>query len=69
MIGNYCREYRLKHNITLKTLAGENRIKTLSAFEMGRSSNIEHLKLYMQLSIVMNDSPNFVNGLALELSK
>ena len=68
MIGNYCREYRLKHGVTLKQLAGD-KIGTISAFENGRSSNIEHLKLYMQLSIVMNDSPNFINGLSLELSK
>ena len=69
MIGHYCREYRLKHGITLKLLAGESKVKTLSAFEMGRSSNIEHLKLYMKLSVIMNDSPNFINGLALELNK
>lgn len=68
MIGNYCREYRLKHGVTLKQLSGD-RIGTLSAFENGRSSNIEHLKLYMQLSVAMNDAPNFVDGLAKELSK
>ena len=68
MIGNYCREYRLKHGVTLKQLSGD-RIGTLSAFENGRSSNIEHLKLYMQLSVEMNDTPNFVDGLAKELSK
>ena len=68
MIGNYCREYRLKHGVTLKQLSGD-RIGTLSAFENGRSSNIEHLKLYMQLSVAMNDTHNFVYGLAKELSK
>lgn len=68
MIGNYCREYRLKHGITLKQLSGD-RVGTISAFEMGRSSNIEHLKLYMKLSITMNDSNNFIDGLSKELSK
>lgn len=69
MIGNYCREYRLTHGITLKELTGEHRVKTLSAFEMGRSSNMEHLKLYVKLSVVKNDTNNFMIGLVKELSK
>ena len=68
MVGNYCREYRLKHGVTLKQLVGD-KVGTISAFENGRSSNIEHLKLYMKLSIEKYDTLNFIDGLARELSK
>lgn len=69
MIGKYCREYRIKHGIKLRELTGDKQVKTLSAFEMGRSSNIEHLKLYVKLSIDKNDMFNFMTGLAVEIIK
>lgn len=63
MIGNYCRKYRTDKNITLSELTKGRQVKTLSAFEMGRSSNIKHLELYIKLSIELNDENNFMNGL------
>lgn len=48
-IGSYCRTFRM---ITLKKrlkdVAGDTNIKTLSGFEHGRSSNIEHMDKYYQ---------------------
>lgn len=67
MIGNYCREYRLKHGIKLKDMTDGEQIKTLSAFEMGRSSNIKHLEKYIILSVKINDSDNFFNGIVKEI--
>ena len=69
MIGEYCRKYRINKGATLKELTEGGQIKTLSAFEMGRSSNIEHLKLYVKLSIDKNDMFNFMTGLAVEIIK
>ena len=63
MIGQYCRDYRVQHNVTLKELGGEEQVKNLSAFESGRSSNMKHLLLYIQLSFKLNDQYNFVKGL------
>lgn len=68
MIGKYCREYRLRHGIKLKDMTDGEQIKTLSAFEMGRSSNIKHLEKYIVLSVKINDSDNFVKGMIEELT-
>ena len=46
MFGKYCRQYRISKGVTLKDLTKGKQIKTLSAFEMGRSTNINHLKYY-----------------------
>ena len=64
MIGEYCRKYRLSKGTTLIELTKGGQIKTLSAFEMGRSSNIKHLIPYVELSISLDDKDNFMNGLA-----
>ena len=66
MVGAYCRQYRINNNITLSNVSDEN-IKTLSAFEMGRSSNIKHLISYIKLSIKLNDVDNFLSGLVHEI--
>lgn len=52
LVGEYCQQFRMnvlkitQHEIYIKT--GTN-VKTLSAFENGRSSNIEHLFKYIDL--------------------
>ena len=63
LIGQYCRDYRVKNNITLKELGGEDQVKNLSAFESGRSTNMHHLLRYIQLSYLLNDQHNFIKGL------
>ncbi|MEF4813644.1 hypothetical protein U9725_23450 [Escherichia coli] len=61
--GKYCREYRMSKGVTLAQLSPDINIKTLSAFEMGRSSNIKLLEPYIKLSIEHNESHKFFNGL------
>lgn len=67
MIGEYCRKYRIEKGATLIELTGGSQIKTLSAFEMGRSSNINHLKPYIELSLQYNEVYLFLSGLADEI--
>ena len=44
VIGKYCRKFRITElECSLKDIEGNENIKTLSAFEHGRSSNINHL--------------------------
>lgn len=69
MIGQYCREYRLKQGWKLKDIVNSDQIKTLSAFEMGRSSNIKHLIGYIELSKRNNDLNTFITGLIIKLSE
>lgn len=63
MIGEYCRKYRLDKGATLIELTGGSQIKTLSAFEMGRSTNIHHLEPYIKLSSKHGEEIEFMNGL------
>ena len=63
MIGDYCRKYRLCKNVTLKQLGGEDQVKNLSAFEHGRSTNINHLLKYINLSKEYNELELFMCGL------
>ena len=67
MIGNYCRKYRLNKGATLIELTEGKQVKTLSAFEMGRSSNIHHLQPYINLSIKYSEELEFMNGLIKEI--
>ena len=67
MVGAYCRKYRIDNNITLNNVSDDENIKTLSAFEMGRSSNMKHLINYIKLSIKLNDVDNFLSGLVHEI--
>ena len=47
-IGKLCREYRMIHlQATLKEIEGSENIKSLSSFEHGRSTNINHLLKYV----------------------
>lgn len=63
-VGEYCRCYRsITLNITLKRMAeltGIN-IKTISAFENGRSTNMEHFFEYCQLGND-NQRQTFIKG-------
>jgi len=65
MIGNYCRQYRLINGYKLKDLTVK--VKALSAFENGRSTNMEHLALYIKLSHKLDDTYYFMKGLTLEV--
>lgn len=48
-IGKLCREYRMIHlQATLKDIEGNENIKSLSSFEHGRSSNINHFMKYVE---------------------
>lgn len=67
MIGNYCRQYRIKNGVKLKDLTNGEQIKTLSAFECGNSSNVKHLEKYIKLSNSLNDYEEFSNGLLNEV--
>lgn len=64
MIGNYCRAYRISKNKTLKDVEQGDNIKALSAFEMGRSSNIAHFMKYLKLAIQLNETEKFLTNLA-----
>lgn len=49
-LNRVCKQYRLRCVVPLKTLAG-SQYKTLWAFENGQSSNLNHLKTYIDLAI------------------
>ena len=68
MIGEYCREFRKEQGLTLKDVIEKTQTKrlkvgTLSAFEMGNSSNIKHLETYIKLSNVLQCEYYFMNNL------
>lgn len=68
MVGDYCRAYRLRHRITLKSIATDMRhLKALSAFEHNRSSNLNHIAVYARLARQLGDLDEFTNGLIKEL--
>ena len=62
MLGEYCRNYRKDKGATLREVEGNESIKALSAFEMGRSSNIAHFFKYVALSIKHGEFHSFING-------
>lgn len=64
MLGEYCRNYRVSKGATLKDIEGSDKVKTLSAFEMGRSSNIAHLLKYVAYSKQQGDFEKFIVGLS-----
>lgn len=61
-IGQYCREYRKNKGVKLAEITGDLSMQTLSAFENGRSSNINHFMIYVCLSCKFDDSDNFLSG-------
>lgn len=64
-IGGYCRNYRINElQLTLKEVAGETtNIKTLSAFEHGRSSNMFHIMKYLYACPNNSYRMGFIQGL------
>ena len=63
MIGQYCRNYRVANKATLKDIEKGDNVKSLSAFEMGRSTNINHFLKYVEYSKSINDYDNFMLGI------
>lgn len=51
-VGGWCREFRMEElAMTLHQVVGMDSVKALSAFEMGRSSNMLFLLEYIVLAI------------------
>lgn len=64
VIAGYCREFRISTlKMTLATMCEktDTNIGTLSAFEHGRSKNIEHFVKYMEVSTT-NQKLEFIKG-------
>lgn len=61
MIGEYCKNYRLKNNIRLKDI--DNNVNLIIQFERGNSSNYVHLFKYIELSFKLGDMDTFIYGL------
>ena len=67
-IGNYCRDYRISCQSTLLDLCKNSKdsdklVKSLSAFEHGRSTNFNHIRLYVRLSFERGEQELFCFGL------
>lgn len=63
-IGDYCRNFRVEIlNMTLKEVAGDESLKTLSGFENARSTNVRHLEKYMNACPDLETKKFFMVGL------
>ena len=62
MIGEYCRKYRKTKGYTLRDVEGSESVKSLSAFESGRSSNISHFFKYLELANNNGELHSFIVG-------
>lgn len=67
-LGNYCRDYRVSSQATLSDICRdckepEKLIKSLSAFEHGRSTNFNHISHYVHLSYERGEHDQFAKGL------
>jgi len=63
-VGIYCRFYRMYElNMTLRDVQGNEKIKSLSSFEHGHSSNIKHLFKYLIKCDNDTERINFLIGL------
>ena len=63
-IGKLCREYRMIHlQATLKEIEGNENIKSLSSFEHGRSTNINHLLKYVSYYKTYDERLKFMSWL------
>ena len=58
MLHEVCREYRKSTGVTQCKLG---KVKNISAFENGRSSNINYLKRYLELAKSRNELDVFLN--------
>ena len=64
-LGSYCRKYRMFHaEVPLREVAGDDRMKSVSGFEHGRSSNVEFLVHYMRLADGRGELDMFLEGLS-----
>jgi len=59
-INQYCKMYRLSKEVNQSELGN---CKTISSFERGLSSNINHFTKYLELARKLGDETNFLNGL------
>ena len=60
-IGKLCREYRMIHlQATLKEIEGDENIKSLSSFEHGRSSNLDHFIKYVEYCKTKEEKMKFM---------
>lgn len=41
-------KFRKANNLSLRQIGGEDKVKILSAFENGRSSNLRHISYYVE---------------------
>lgn len=64
-IGAYCREYRKQKHLVLHDF--DCNVKTVSAFENGRSSNMKLLTLYVNVALIHGEVSEFMNGLAMAM--
>lgn len=59
-----CREYRIKKHLTLAEIArDEISVKTLSAFEHGRSTNYIHIARYIDVARRRGELNELINEL------
>lgn len=68
-LGSYCRGYR-KYiaGITLKEMIGEEHVKTLSAFEHGRSSNVLLFLEYLAVAEERGEGEQFIDEMLYQLA-
>lgn len=63
-LGLYCKNFRINIlKMTLKEVAKETNVKTLSGFEHGRSKNIMHVFKYIDVCTNRNERIIFMQGL------
>lgn len=64
IIGKYCRNYRITIlELRLQDIEGNENVKSLSSFEHGRSSNINHLLKYVKACETKQQKLDFLQGL------
>lgn len=54
-----CYMWRNFAKLSQANIYGEDKIKTVSAFENGRSTNIKHFERYYELAIAMGQKEDF----------
>lgn len=60
LIYQYCKNYRESKEVKQ---SGLGNCKTISSFERGLSSNLNHFIKYLELARELGDEKNFLNGL------
>lgn len=64
-IGKYCKNVRVKQNVTLKDLAilNNDNLKNIWAFENGKANNIKYIFYYFKLFNSDSEQKEYVRGL------